>query len=301
LGCRLHCFKIHRVNGVAHVLSREFDEFSPYIGASPDSQEDPGLTIFKAGVCPDINVQAVPLQYNEKHPLVMAKIDKLGQVLDNFGDEPDPDQVAEDVRLLAMRAKSFRDVRPEFSNYWQAYNAQMTELQQAQDTVLGVYEFKPLPPQTPNDNHLTVTHKEILEALNDAQTAQEYWQAVLQPYPDPDNPSGKYARGTEEAAFVALMEAVKMHGSSFVRRQNFMPTPLKYLKLASNTTGGNEQNWSVERACVGDVLLVRLEDNAGTRKPWDLALVLDPDTQQDAPRKPGLHVPAGQRGRAKVC
>ncbi len=35
-------------------------------------------------------------------------------------------------------------------------------------------------------------------------------------------------------------------------------------------------------------------------KPWELAIVLDPETLSDTPRKPGLYVPPNVQGRQKV-
>jgi hypothetical protein len=111
---------------VPHVQSREFDEFDNYVGSSPDDLDD-GLHVFSgSGVCPDITVHGVPLQYNECHDEVMVKTAHLGRILNNFGQDLPAGVVIPDAQhLQALTAQSFRDAKAQFSPYWSAYDARM--------------------------------------------------------------------------------------------------------------------------------------------------------------------------------
>lgn len=73
---------------------------------------------------------------------------------------------------------------------------------------------------------------------------------------------------------------------------------MKHLRYARGNRGrADVQEWTAANALVGDLVLVRMDNEV---QPWEIGIVLDPDTQEDNTKRPGLHVPAGVPGREKV-
>jgi hypothetical protein len=277
------------VNGVPHVQSREFDEFAKYVGSSPDDI-DHGLPVFSGtGLCPNIIVGGVPLQYNDSHEQVMVKIKHLGQQLNNFGDQlPVGADIPVAQRLQALRAEAFRQARQAFVPYWEQYNTSMSALKDT--TQRAEYQFVPLPRHA--SANLLPSHRMYLDLLLDVSEAHQYCDAKLA------NTTSKPVKGTEAAAAHQLREAVALHGQGATLRAQFQPSGLKYLRFVrAGRARADVMEWKAANARVGDLILVKMDNQ---EQPWELAIVLDPATGKDNPRAPALHVPAGLQGREKV-
>lgn len=278
------------MNGVPHVQSREFDEFDRYDGSSPHDVDD-GLKIFQgSGLCPDITVEGVPLQYNESHSEVMVKIKQVQQLLDNFGEKlPEGVEMEPSQRLQALRALSFQEAKEVFTPYWHSYDQQMQTLADARPAVTAEFEFRALPVQ--QSSELSALHKLYLELLLDVSEAKRYSDFKLA-----DAPS-EPGKGTEAAALLQLAKAVKLHGEGTALRNKFQAQGVKLLRYKGTARATDVPEWDSHKAKVGDLVLVKVES---TGQPWEIGIILDPVNNKDNTGELGLHIPAGVPGHQKV-
>ena len=272
--CRIHCFKIHRDTSGAPVLCcREDDAFDDY---------SDGLRVFKgSGKHPVIDsVPGVKLQPYEDHDLVMQKVQKLKDTLENFG--TGEDTAAAD--LQADRVEALRTVAQDFTKYWDGYDGKVQELRAAEEP-RARFDFQQLP-RLHGSNLLRGDVVRWMEALDDSTAARTWGSGALAA-------PGRPQRAAKTAK--ALQLAVETQEQTFECRQEFVAMPRKVLQLFG-TAGGQERDTVFDRRSisVGDIILVRMDpgEYGQDGRPWALGVALHPVTKDHAKEHKKGQVPA---------
>lgn len=235
------------------------------------------------------------LVYNEAHPGVMKKTDRLHLEANNFPAVPAPEAVSELYYIHTTRAETVRQGLNASKEYWRAYDAKMTRLH-SNTTMFSQYEFELLPSQPAAALDLPVEGSDALESLRNTAVMRLNFSQIMAGLGD-----AKPAKGSLAAAYCTLEEAVQLDHNSEHDRIRFRPDSVKYLcKPGLRKQPGPA--WDRTACSVGNLVLVRVEPEMNEDgRAWDLAVILDPVTRHVQDRDAtALHVPAGVPGRDKV-